>query len=177
MNVTLQSISRADLQVLVDAGLPDSVAGRTVDGALPPPFVAKRALDQLQSGKDEYWCSTFYIVRDADGFVVGSCGFKDIPVAGRVEIGYGMAPDCQNQGVATQAVRELLRLAFVTEEVSEVLAQINPTNGSSTRVVQKLGFVKGELKADESGELLVQWVLRKHSAMEIATIPRRQRTT
>ena len=53
MSFTLQPISRADLQVLADAGVPDGVAGRTADGALPPPFVAKRSLGQLAQGQVE----------------------------------------------------------------------------------------------------------------------------
>ena len=161
MTVRLQSISRADLLVLANSGLPDGIAARTADGALPPAFVAQRSLTQLQEGKGEYWCSTFYIVRDADNFVVGGCGFKDVPLRGRVEIGYGVSPACRNQGVATHAVRELLHLAFATDAVSEVLAQVSPANAASTRVVQKLSFVKGEAAADESGELVVRWVLRK----------------
>jgi ribosomal-protein-alanine N-acetyltransferase len=163
MSVTLQSISTADLHVLANLGLPDSVAGRTTDGALPPPHVAKRSLGQLQEGKEEYWCCTFYIVRDVDRLVVGSCGFKDAPSHGRVEIGYGVSPACRNQGVATHAVRHLLRLAFATDAVTEVLAQVSPANASSSRVVEKIGFVKIGAKADEEGELLVQWVIRKPS--------------
>jgi len=161
MSVTLQSIPRAELQVLADSGRPDSVTTRMADGALPPAFVAQRSLTQLREGKEEYWCSTFYIVRDSDNCVIGGCGFKDVPSGGRIEIGYGVSPACRNQGVATHAVRELLRLAFATGDVSEVLAKISPMNASSTRVVQKLEFVKGEVTTDEDGELLVQWVMRK----------------
>ncbi len=161
MNVSLQAICRADLQVLANAGLPDGVVARMADDALPPAFVAQRSLTQLQEGKEGYWCSTFYIVRTSDNWVVGSCGFKDAPSHGRVEIGYGVAPAFRNQGLATLAICELLRLAFATEAVNEVLAQVNPANASSTRVVQKLRFVRGEAAADADGELLVQWILRK----------------
>ncbi len=161
MSFTLQPISRADLQVLADSGLPDGVAGRTADGALPPPFVARRSLGQLQQGQEERWCHGFYIVRDMDGLVVGGCGFKGAPMCGQVEIGYAVSPACRNQGAATQGVRELIQRAFATDAVSEILAQVNPANASSTRIVQKLGFVKGEVEAGEGGEPLAQWVLRK----------------
>jgi ribosomal-protein-alanine N-acetyltransferase len=161
MSFTLQPISRADLQVLADAGVPDGVAGRTADGALPPPFVAKRSLSQLQQGQEERWCHGFYIVRDTDGFVVGGCGFKGAPMCGQVEIGYGVSPACRNQGAATQAVRELIRRAFAIEAVTEILAQVNPDNVPSTCIVRKLGFVKGEVETGEGGEPLTQWALRK----------------
>lgn len=158
---TLRPISRDDLQVLADAGLPDGVAGRTAEGALPPPFVAKRSLSQLQQGQDELWCRGFYIVRNADGFVVGGCGFKGAPMCGQVEIGYGVSPACRNQGAATQAVRVLIRMAFAIEDVVAILAQVNPDNVPSTCIVQKLGFIKGEVETGEGGEPLAQWVLRK----------------
>ena len=161
MSFTLQPISRADLQVLADAGVPDGVAGRTADGALPPPFVARRSLGQLAQGQEEQWCHGFYIVRDTDGCVVGGCGFKGNPMCGQVEIGYAVSPACRNQGAATQGVRELIQRAFATGAVSEILAQVNPANASSTRIVQKLGFARGAVETGEGGELLVQWVLRK----------------
>jgi RimJ/RimL family protein N-acetyltransferase len=161
MSFTLQPISRADLQVLADAGVPAGVAGRTADGALPPPFVAKRGLGQLAQGQEELWCHGFYIVRDMDGLVVGGCGFKGAPMCGQVEIGYGVSPACRNQGAATQAVRQLIERAFATGVINAILAQINPTNASSTRIAQKLGFTRGEVETGEGGELLVQWVLRK----------------
>jgi ribosomal-protein-alanine N-acetyltransferase len=166
MSFTLQPISRADLQALADAGVPDGVAGRTADGALPPPFVARRSLGQLAQGQEELWCHGFYIVRNTDGLVVGGCGFKGAPMCGQVEIGYAVSPACRNQGAATQGVRELIQRAFATDAVNEILAQVNPTNASSTRIVQKLGFVKGEVETGEGGELLVQWVLRKASATD-----------
>jgi len=164
MSFTLEPISRADLQVLADAGVPDGVVGRTADGALPPPFVAKRSLGQLAQGEEEQWCHGFYIVRELDGLVVGGCGFKGSPMCGQVEIGYGVSPACRNQGAATQAVRELIQKAFATGAVGEILAQVNPANASSTRIVEKLGFARGEVETGEGGEPLVQWVLRKPPA-------------
>jgi ribosomal-protein-alanine N-acetyltransferase len=166
MSFTLRPISRADLHVLADAGVPDGVAGRTADDALPPPFVARRSLDQLAQGQEEQWCHGFYIVRDTDGLVVGGCGFKGAPMCGQVEIGYGVSPACRNQGAATQAVRELIQRAFATGAVGEILAQVNPANASSTRIVEKLGFARGEVEAGKDGEPFVQWVLRKPLAID-----------
>lgn len=161
MTVTLQPLTVAELHILADSGTPESVASRAAEGALPPPFVAARSLAQLAEGKPLAWCSTFFIVRNADRRIVGGCGFKDAPNGGRVEIGYGVSPDCRNQGIATAAVSELLRLAFASDEVEEVLAQVALTNVASIRVVQKLGFSDHGMKVDKNDELVVQWTLRK----------------
>ena len=158
---SLHPYSVAELQTLAASGRPEPVASRAVEGALPPPFVALRSLKQLSEGKSLFWCSTFYIVRNSDRMIIGGCGFKDEPLNGRVEIGYAVSPSCQGRGVATACVGELLRLAFASDEVSEVLAEINPANFASARVVEKLDFERGEMVLDEDQEMAVQWLARK----------------
>jgi RimJ/RimL family protein N-acetyltransferase len=164
MTFHIQPIGVADLESIAASRLPNDTALPVADGALPPPHIASRSLEQLAQGKPAYWCSTFYIVRDLDRQVVGACGYKDAPAAGRVEIGYGVAPSCQRQGAASAAVREMLRLAFEIETVHEVLAQVNPANVASTRVVRKFGFDQGTVIVDDDGELLVQWWARRSSS-------------
>ena len=163
MSITLRSLSRAELQVIAESGVPDGCATRMEAGALPPAFVARRSLSQLAAGKDPYWCSPFHILREADGWIVGGCGFKDVPQAGRVEIGYGVAAACRNSGVATLAVLELLRLAFATDEVREVLAHISPANAASARVAEKLGFAILDMITDDTGEPLLRWLAERSS--------------
>lgn len=161
--ITLEPIPVDDLMVLSKSCLPTRLAGCTLDGALPPAIVATRALQQISGGKSAAWCNNFYI-RDADGAVIGGCGFKDEPCSGRVEIGYSVAPDRRNRGVATSAIEILARLAFKSAEVYEVLAKVNELNGPSTRVVQKLGFTKLGTEVNGGNEVLVQWILRADPA-------------
>jgi len=158
IGVTLLRITQADLQALAQSCTPGTVLGRSLEGALPPDFVARRTLEHMPQGRATGWCSTYYAVRDADQVVVGSCGFKGLPMNRRVEIGYGVSPACRNQGVATQAVRALLDLAFASTEIDEVLAQVNPDNRSSTRVVEKLAFLRIGQQVGKDNEPLVQWV-------------------
>lgn len=161
MTIYLHTLSRADLRALAASGIPAALPGKVADGALPPAFVAKRSLQQLEAGADPRWCSTFLIVRRCDSTIVGACGFKDAPADGGVEIGYGVAPACRKQGIATAAVAELVAIAFRSAEVHAVLAQINPGNVSSTRVARSLGFDAGPTVVDEDGEPLVHWVRRR----------------
>lgn len=160
----LHALSPADLQALAASTTPAVLPGTVADGALPPAFVAERALQQLESGKSPYWCSTYLILRDSDATIVGACGFKDEPAEGCVEIGYGVAPACRKQGIATAAVAQLVRVAFASGEVDAVRAQVNPDNVGSTRIVQSLGFEARETVIDDDGEPLVKWVTRRHPA-------------
>jgi [ribosomal protein S5]-alanine N-acetyltransferase len=154
---SLRQLSKDELIELSDSRIPASLASCAQMHALPPSFVAKRALDLLAEGKPAFWCNTFLIVQNSTGRIVGSCGFKNEPLDGRVEIGYGVSPDCRRQGVATAAVKQLLDLA-TSSGAREVLAEVVPDNLASTRVVQKLGFINNGTRVDEDNETVVQWV-------------------
>lgn len=161
MTIILQLLGFADLRTLAASRTPRHLTGKAAPGALPPAFVAERALAHMEAGKSASWCATFVMLRISDQMVVGSCGFKDEPQDGQVEIGYGVSPDWRGQGIATDAVRELARIAFASGAVERVLAQIAPDNTASLRVAGKLGFEVGATVRDADGEDLQQWVLRK----------------
>ena len=157
MSLVLRPFTEAELTVMAAGGLPSLDGLSVLHEALPPGFIAARSLAQLKEGKPMFWCSTFAMVRPADRAVVGGCGFKDAPLAGCVEIGYGVSPQARGQGFATAAVRQLLDLAFAAEEIQTVLAHVNASNLASTRVVTRAGFIAGEQRQDRDGEWLVQW--------------------
>jgi RimJ/RimL family protein N-acetyltransferase len=121
--------------------------------------VASRALSLLAQGCPEVWSSTFFILREFDQRIVGSCGFKNVPKLGRVEVGYGISPSARGQGAATAAVRLLVAQAL-NAGAQEVLAEVSPNNPASLRVVQKAGFTEVGSRLDESNEYVLQWLLR-----------------
>ncbi|KUM03225.1 GNAT family N-acetyltransferase [Chromobacterium subtsugae] len=157
MHIVLETIPPDELADIEKSATPRRLAGRVAEQALPPPEVAARAREHLQAGQRPYWCLPFYML-DGEGRVVGACGFKGEPRAGRVEIGYAVAPACRRQGAAAAAVRLLLQRARDSGEVAEVLAQVNPENQPSLAVVGKLGFLRGGVLVDEDDEPLLQWV-------------------
>jgi RimJ/RimL family protein N-acetyltransferase len=157
MSYFLLQLSREQLLECADSCVPAALASRVEEGALPPSFVAVRALKLIAEGKAEFWCSTFLIVRNRDRRIIGGCGFKDAPKDGRVEIGYGVSPDSRGQGAATAAVGLLLRRAF-DSGVREVLAEVTPDNLASAQVVRKLGFVSTGTRVDKEDGIVVRWV-------------------
>jgi len=161
--VTLRQMSVLELEKI--AGIADSDDKLSdLDTGLPPPHVARRALERRETEQSACWCLPFLIVSTQKLGIAGSCGFKNQPTQGEVEIGYGVTPSFQSQGIATAAVRELLSLAFADRSVSQVLATINPKNVASIRVVEKLGFERGEQFTDFDGEELVRWRLCRDSS-------------
>ena len=66
---------------------------------------------------------SFSLVRKDSGAVIGQCGFKGPPDAdGTVEIAYGVSPDQEGNGFATEAARALRDYALTFEQVQTVCA-------------------------------------------------------
>jgi len=74
---------------------------------------------------------------------MGSVGYKGPPRDGIAEIGYSVVPSWQRQGLATEACRALIELAWrrdVEVVVPHTLAGLEP----SIAVLRKLGFAASD---------------------------------
>ena len=107
------------------------------------------------------WIHGFALVQQADNAVVGNCGFKGPPTPdGVVEIAYGVAPDYQGNGYATEAAQALVSYAFSNSKVRVVRAHTLPEANASTRVLTKCGFKQvGEVMDPDDG---LVWRWEKH---------------
>ena len=104
------------------------------------------------------WTLGFSLVHRDSDIVVGSAGFKGPPEAdGVVEISYGVNPDHQGKGYATEAAQALTTYAFRSGKVCLVRAHTRPEPNASTRVLAKCGFRRvGEVIDPEDG-LVWRW--------------------
>jgi RimJ/RimL family protein N-acetyltransferase len=95
------------------------------------------------------WGSRLF-VGDEPEALVGWGGFKGPPEDGTVELGYAIAPAHRGRGLATAAVRELVREALADPSVHTVIAHTLPEAGPSPRVLEKAGFTfHGEMTDDQ----------------------------
>jgi RimJ/RimL family protein N-acetyltransferase len=81
------------------------------------------------------------VVERSSGAVVGDAGLH--PLAGRgpdIELGYTFARAAWGRGYGTEAARALRDHAFATLAVPRVMAQVEPANNASRRVLEKLGM-------------------------------------
>ncbi len=110
------------------------------------------------SGPADPWIHGFRLVHRASGGVVGRCGFKGPPgPAGVVEIAYGVNPEHQGKGYATEAAEALARYAFDHGSVRLVRAHTLPESNASARVLAKCGFRRiGEVIDPDDG-LVWRW--------------------
>lgn len=155
--IELQQIPTAWLQQIAAGRLPTSPQLGIVEGALPPPHVAKRALAHLARGDERLWCVPFNIVSINPRQIVGGCGFKGAPSARVVEIGYGVAPACWQRGYARSGVSRLLELGAATGEIDAVIAHIAPDNSASSALAQRLGFSADGGLMEVDNEQMVRW--------------------
>ncbi len=62
----------------------------------------------------------------------------------QTSIHYGIAHEHWGQGLATESARILVQFAFEDLQVDSIFAVIGRSNKASIRVVEKVGFVRGE---------------------------------
>jgi ribosomal-protein-alanine N-acetyltransferase len=108
------------------------------------------------------WTHGFTILHQASGTTIGSCAYKGPPDADQtVEIAYGIDPEYQGRGVATEAAQALVKNAMSSGQVRVVRAHTRPDGKASMRVLEKLGFTcVGEVVDPEDG-LVVRWEIQK----------------
>ena len=87
------------------------------------------------------WYSFWLIIRKEDGAVIGMVDFKNVPdEKGNVEIGYGLGWQHERRGYMTEAVHAMCGWAKRQRAVAHILAQTEPGNLASERVLEKCGF-------------------------------------
>ena len=106
------------------------------------------------------WGTRFFVCDDPPT-LVGWGGFKGPPHEGAVEIGYAVAPGWRGRGVASTAVRALLREAWADPGVQAVVAHTLAEPNASVRVLQNAGFAKDGERTDVSVGTVWRWRLAR----------------
>ena len=146
-NLNLVSLQREEVLAMVDAMIPEEKAHVSAD------WLAR----VHASAAADPWTHGFSLVHRETGTAVGTCGFKGPPADGVVEIAYGVDPDHQGKGYATEAAEALVRFAFGDARVRVVRAHTLPEANASTRVLNKCEFrFTGEVMDPEDG-LVWRW--------------------
>lgn len=118
-----------------------------------PDFIAS-----LETGKQaDPWRFGFGVIHKIDNVLMGMCGFPDPPDAeGIVEIAYGIAPEYQGRGYATEAAKALIGFATNDLRVEALRAHTLPEANASTHILEKCGFHRAGEAIDE-GNVVWRW--------------------
>ncbi len=98
----------------------------------------------------------WFIVEKERNIVIGSIGFKAMPDKnGIVEIGFGIDHAFRQKGYATEAVRGLTNWALSQNDIQKVVAECEPDNKPSVRVLKKAGMQKTGIERD-----MIKWEIK-----------------
>lgn len=93
------------------------------------------------------------------GEIVGSCGFKNVPMDNKVEIGYYTFPEYEGKGYASTMCRILTDLALAQQPETPLVitARTLPTGVASMCILQKNGYRRMNLISDPEDGQVVEW--------------------
>lgn len=112
----------------------------------------RRYLEPIVAGQAERGYASWAVIERATGRLIGDCGlFPAGGVEPETELAYGLARDVWGRGYATEAASACVRAGFEELGLERIVADVDPTNPASIRVLEKAGF---ELAGEKSGKLL-----------------------
>ena len=167
-HLTLLECSPQQLVAMIDAPQDlEGLAGYPIADGLRDFYtsgdVSAAWLEALRSATHaDPWRHGFFIADPENRRIVGTAGFKGPPDAdGVVEIAYGVAPEYQCRGYATEAAKALVDFAFADTRVRIVRAHTLPEPNASTRVLARNNFRRlGEVIDSEDGRVW-RWELAR----------------
>ena len=119
---------------------------------LGSPEVLKMLADVADTVRAQWSPASWLIVEE--GVLVGLCCVTRPPVAGVIDIGYGIAKDRHGCGFASRAIEDVVEWACAHPAVVGISAETGVNNIASQRVLERAGFLRtGERFDDEDGAL------------------------
>lgn len=132
MSVRLERMTSTTAAALLEGKRPSDIP---VAEDYPTEF-SRGVAAQVAHGSD---LGPYVIHLPTEGVVVGEIGGA-FTGAGTVEIGYAVVRSHWGRGIATEAVRELVRIIRERSDVERVVAHTPLDRPESARVVEKAGF-------------------------------------
>lgn len=116
---------------------------------------------KIEAGEN-YDFLTGMIIERNERVAVGGIGLFQVPPPSDnvLELGYGVNPDYEGRGYATEAVRGLLQWTAQQPTISHIVAACLENNVGSIRVLEKSGFVRTGTRLDEEGPMIL-WDYRR----------------
>ena len=104
--------------------------------------IVKGQIEKIKDDEVNYIYHSFWLlIRKSDRVVIGSAGFKNSPNEnGEIEIGYGLGKKFEGGGYMTEAVQAMCDWALQQGQVKNVIAETEPGNPKSERVLERCGF-------------------------------------
>lgn len=92
------------------------------------------------------WIGYFVVNQDK---IVGSCSFVGQPQDGKVEVAYWTFKEFEGQGIASFACKELVSIAYRTNQNIIITAKTATEHNASTKILENNNFVFTEIVQDD----------------------------
>ena len=96
--------------------------------------------------------------------VIGSAGFKDFPDSnGMIEIGYGIVPQMQNQGLGKELLLGMWNFISKDPRVKILRYVVNESNRPSMHIIRSIGFpeVGQQIDPEEGVEIIFEMPIQE----------------
>jgi [ribosomal protein S5]-alanine N-acetyltransferase len=114
--------------------------------------------DKLLSDPNQLGWWTYFVIHKEDNKLIGTGGYQGLPDQnGMVEIGYEIAAEYRDKGLATEFAAALVRNAFESNLVRKVQAHTLAESNASSHVLIKCGFIKVDEVSDPKEGNLWRW--------------------
>ena len=145
---TILAVDRGDPRLWIDRGF-SNPHGYLVD--VPGPLMHRIPRILADPGAAPYLLRM--AVLRSEGVIIGSAGFHDRPDAsGMIEIGLGIVPERQGQGLATELLAGMWGWVVRQQDVRVLRYTVAPDNLPSQALIAKFGGVyRGQQIDEEDG--------------------------
>ena len=129
----------ADLEAL--QAMDSDADARRFNGGVADAETTRRYLDQhiAEFGNGKSWK---FAIGTSTGVMAGWCWLKYVESIDGFEVGYQVAREFWNQGIATEAAEGVVDYAFKGVRIPALHIIVDPANLASVRVAEKLGFAR-----------------------------------
>lgn len=135
--------------MLLDGGIP---RGLTFAPGYPSRF-SLQVMELVVGAQEPGRFGPFFMVRKADGAIVGEIGCSVDDASATGHVGYTVVEPCWGHGYATEALRALLSHVLAEPGVRRVIAETLVEHTASRRVMEKAGMRHCGQRVDiENGE-------------------------
>jgi len=155
--VTIRTLQNNDAEALLTFEMDNREwFERHIDGRGAAFYSVQGVTEHIAAYLSDYAAGTWhpFIIVDAGGKIVGRANLKDINTSARsAEIGYRIAQNACGQGLATRAVRHLIKEAQSHWHLNQLVANVYVDNIGSAKVLERCGFLieptSGQTGADQ----------------------------
>ena len=118
-----------------------------------------KIISSVAAGESFYWA---ICMKEDDKLIGTACLWNIDKTTGQAELGYELLPAMQGKGIMTEAVEQVIRVAFNELDFKKIVAVTNRLNQKSVNLLKRFGFIEADasifhdIQPDEAVFVLAQ---------------------